>query len=341
MSGDGRSSLFLHMYTEYRLSNERKDRGKMIQANYECDLHTHTTRSDGADTPEEVIRRAAGLGMKVLALTDHDIVPKDGYTDEHGRPGSLTGYAASLGITLLLGTEISCDTEVEDVHIICLGCDWKDAWFEGLEDEVAVSRVEGYKKLVERLREDGMEMSWEEVLFNSGQPIEERHVLKKMIFELMAQKGYANSWGEAKMLVKNTKRYQIKRRKPDPKNVIREVHRTGGIAILAHPFLISDEVVKDGRAMDRKSYIDELVEAGLDGIEACYTYDKTSYDGPLTKEEIEAYIRENYEKKVKIMSGGSDYHGDQKKGVPNPREIGECGITETYFNLIKEGANWI
>lgn len=303
----------------------------MIQANYSCDLHTHTTRSDGADTPQEVIERAAQHGVKILALTDHDIVPEDRFTDEAGNERSLKEFAASLGVTLILGTEISCDTEVEDVHIICLGCNWKDAWFQSLEDDVAKSRVVGYKKLIERLNEDGMEISWEEVLHNSGQPIEERHVLKKMIFELMAAKGYAKGWGEAKKLVKNTKRYQIKRKKPDPKKVIAEVHRTGGIAILAHPFLIGERVEKDGMLMELRDYIDGLAEAGLDGIEACYTYDKTSYDGTLTKDEIEKYIRENYGARVKIMSGGSDYHGDQKKGVWNPREIGECGVTEEYF----------
>lgn len=303
----------------------------MIQADYACDLHTHTTRSDGADTPREVIKRAAESGVRIVALTDHDIVPRDRDTDEEGKEIRLTDFAASLGVKLLLGTEVSCDTEVEDVHIICLGCDWEDEWFINLEKEVAVSRAEGYKKLIERLNEDGMRITWDEVLYNGGKPIEEQHVLKKMIFELMSQKGYAKSWGEAKLLVKNTQNYQIRRRKPDPVKVIREVHRTGGIAILAHPFLISDIVVKGQEEMDRRTYMDRLVKAGLDGIEACYTYDKTSYDGPLAKWEIEKYIRENYEAEVKIMSGGSDYHGDQKKGVPNPRCIGECGITEEYF----------
>lgn len=303
----------------------------MIQSGYECDLHTHTTRSDGADTPEEVIQQAYRRGVKILALTDHDIVPRDSYIDEEGKEKSLREYAAAHNVKLLLGTEISCDTDVDDVHIICLGCDWSDSWFQKMEESVATSRVEGYKELVERLSADGMEITWEQVLENRGQPIEEQHVLKKMIFELMAEKGYTKDWSEAKLLVKNTKKYQVKRKKPDPKEVIAAVHRTGGIAILAHPFLISDIVMMDGEMRTRKAYIDALAEAGLDGIEACYTYDKTSYDGKMTKEEIETYIKENYTEKLKIISGGSDYHADQKKGGSNPRYVGECGITEAYF----------
>lgn len=303
----------------------------MIHADYTCDLHTHSTRSDGADTPREVIRQAEKNGVKILAITDHDIVPDDTDQESAGGMGTLKEYAASCGVTLLLGTEISCDTDVDDVHIICLGCNWEDKWFKELEHAVAASRVQGYKELIRRLNEDGMEISWEEVLYNSGQPVEEHHVLKKMIFELMAEKGYTKDWSEAKLLVKNTERYQVKRIKPDPETVIEKAHSTGGIAILAHPFLISTRVFRQGKLTDRKSYIDDLINAGLDGIEACYTYDKTSYEGTMSRAEIEAYIRENYGGRVRIMSGGSDYHADQKKGAANPRYVGECGVSDAYF----------
>ncbi len=302
----------------------------MEKSNFTCDLHTHTTRSDGADTPMEVIQRAAALGVRVLALTDHDTVPRRVYS-EAGSETDLSALAKAAGVKLLLGTEISCETEVEDVHIICLGCSWEDAWFSEMERAVSVSRRESYQILLKRLGEDGINITWDEVLDNGGHPIKEKHVMKKMIFEQMAWKGYAQNWKQAKLMIKNTPRYQIKREKPDPAAVIREVHRTGGIAILAHPFLIAKHAEKNGETMTRKEYIDLLVEAGLDGIEACYTYDKTSYEGPLSKREIEGFIRENYEGRVEIMSGGSDYHADQKKGVAHPREIGECGVTEEYF----------
>ena len=77
--------------------------------------------------------------------------------------------------------------------------------------------------------------------------------------------------------------------------------------------------------------IDSLIDAGLDGIEGRYTYDKTSYAGTLTKEEIYQEISQRYRGRILIISGGSDYHGDQKRGVLNPRDIGECGLTEQEF----------
>ena len=78
------------------------------------------------------------------------------------------------------------------------------------------------------------------------------------------------------------------------------------------------------------TYIEKLIEAGLDGIEASYTYYKTSYSGKLTKQEIYDDIREYYGDRL-FISGGSDYHADGKKGVKNPREIGDCGITLEEF----------
>ena len=83
----------------------------------------------------------------------------------------------------------------------------------------------------------------------------------------------------------------------------------------------------EGEKISRSQYLDRLIEEGLDGIEARYTYDKTSYGGNLTKQEIYDNIIKDYAGKGLIISGGSDYHNDGKKGVKNPRELGECGLT--------------
>ena len=174
-------------------------------------------------------------------------------------------------------------------------------------------------------------MTWEEVLQNNGYPVQEQFVQKKMIFELMARKGYMESWIEAKLYVKNSKEVSVKREKPDAVSVIKEIHKLGGIIILAHPYLISEPVSYKGKEMSRQEFIEVLIEAGLDGIEASYTYDKTSYGGTMTKDEIKKEVIERYAGRGLIISGGSDYHADGKKGVKNPREIGECGITREDF----------
>lgn len=303
----------------------------MNKPNYECDLHTHTNRSDGADTPAELIENAAAVGMKVIAMTDHDVRPPE-KIQVGGTMVDAVAYARSRGLILLRGTEISCETEVEDVHIVCLGCDWTDAFFDKLEQDVPRSKIEAYRALTEALTQNGMPVRWEEVLENNGHPVDEQSVQKKMIFELLARKGYVKDWQTAKLLVKSTPAFQIKRRKPDALYVIREVKRMGGICILAHPYLIADTVKTGGRTMSRDQFIDCLIEAGLDGIEVRYTYDKTSYGGSLTKEEIAQEVLQKYGNRLPILSGGSDYHADHKKGVANARQIGEAGINcEEFF----------
>ena len=293
-------------------------------ANYECDLHGHTNRSDGADSPKEFIDHAVERGLKVAAITDHDIKPPV-WIEVDGKKVSSVDYARSKGLKLILGIEISCETYVDDTHLVCFGCDWNDPYFEELAQFTADSKINGYKELVEYLNRNNMPLTWQEVLENNGHPVTEENVQKKMIFELMARKGYMESWSQAKIFVKNN--IEIKRKKPDAVSVIQKIHELGGIVIAAHPYLISEPVEYEGEKISRSQYLDRLIEAGLDGIEARYTYDKTSYGGNLTKQEIYDNIIKDYVGKGLIISGGSDYHNDGKKGVKNPRELGECGLT--------------
>lgn len=298
----------------------------MKKTNYPVDLHCHTTRSDGADTPEELVTLAAEAGMKIIAITDHDVRP----------PKQIGGmdavkYAAEKGIILLRGIEISCQTTVEDCHIVCFGCDWNAPFFSELEKRIVDSKVESYQELVRRLNRAGYEITWSEVLENGGSLVEEDQVQKKMIFELLSRKGYFRSWSDAKLMIKQTPEFDIAREKPDPVEIIQKVHESGGIAIMAHPYLINEPVRLPGEVMSRDEYIRRLIECGLDGIEARYTYGKTSYAGSMSAEEIAEEVVSRYGQNLRVISGGSDYHADAKKGAERPRMLGECGLTLKEF----------
>ena len=88
------------------------------------------------------------------------------------------------------------------------------------------------------------------------------------------------------------------------------IRQSGGFSILAHPHLIMSRP----RDMSRSAYIDRLIDAGLQGIEAAYPYDKTSYRGTRTPLQIEQMVREDYGGRL-FLSGGSDYHGGNKPGI--------------------------
>jgi len=305
------------------------ENSSVYKALFACDLHTHTKRSDGNDTCRELVDFAAAAGIEILALTDHDIVAPE-TVEIDGAGVRLVDYAKSKNVALLPGIEFSCDTVVEDVHIVALGCDLFDPFFEREYQNSIQSKADGYHELCDLLTEDGLVMDWYKDILLDGQR-DESAVQRKHIFETMAMKGYVGEWSEGKLLVKNTAKYSVLRKKPDPVEIIKNIHKAGGVAILAHPYLINEEAQLDGKAVSRALYIDNLIDAGLDGIEAGYPYDKTSYGGSLPTELIEEEVRRLYSGRVAIMSGGSDYHNEGKKGSKNPRLLGECGVTMEYF----------
>lgn len=289
---------------------------------FECDMHTHTVRSDGHLTPKESIDRAAEMGLKVLVISDHDTILPFAELEE---------YALMKGLELVRGIEISCDTDNEDVHLVGIFCDWEAPEFQQLEKEIRLSRMNGYRKMVENLAAAGYDVSWEEVLIFAGRVDDPENVYKKQIYEYLAEKGLADDWKDGKRLVKSNPEFDPGREKPDPVDIIQLIHKTGGKVIMAHPFLVQEEPCYKGKRMSRFEYIDMLIRAGLDGIEACYPYEKTSYTGTLTSEKIEEIVRERYENAGIFLSGGSDFHGDFVTGMKNPRELGECGISYKYY----------
>ncbi|MEZ4358153.1 MAG: PHP domain-containing protein [Eubacteriales bacterium] len=294
---------------------------------YECDLHTHTTNSDGRDIYEEIILNAKRRGVKILAITDHDITPLETIEAE-GEKISPKDYAKRNGIYLIPGIEYSCDTDVEDVHILGLGCNFSDPGFSEEQLKIEKSKIDTFKALVEAINEKGFKITWEEVL-NQNSAHTDANVQKKHIFELMAKHGMTKTWKEAKILTQVEHPYvDFKREKILPQSAINLIHKSGGIAILAHPYLI-DEVTATG--IKRRDYIESIISFGIDGIEAAYPYSKTSYKGSLTDKHIEDEVKKAYENRLKIISGGSDYHNDSKIGLKVVREIGEKGVTLKYF----------
>lgn len=308
---------------------------------YPCDMHCHTVRSDGNDTPRELIDNAAQLGLYALGITDHDIGPPLRLPLDEGGEVDTVAYAAERGLRLALGYEFSCDTLVDDVHICGYNLDWNHPDLLAEVEAARHSKADAYEELCHRLTAMGMIVDWEaDVLCHVGpdgrQAVRDPEaVQRKHIFEAMAARGHAKTWSEAKILVRDNPELNVPRRKIDPCEAIALIHRCGGIAILAHPYLIDETVaVRDRPKRTRAQYIGTLIDAGLDGIEVRYTYDKTTYKGRLTPEQIESEVRRDYAGRVRFFSGGSDYHADHKKGSKQVRHLGERGLTVEEFTAV-------
>jgi len=262
------------------------------------DLHSHTTASDGALSPRELVRLAARQGVRVLAVTDHDSVS--------GLPEAID-EAARHGIEIVPGLEINCDVEGAEVHVLGYCVDWQEPWFETFLSEQRAERTARVHRIVTRLTELGLPLTADEVLAickegSPGRP----HVALAMV-----HRGYVKSVREAfDRYLRSGGPANVPRRRLTPVEAVQVIRRAHGVPVMAHPGLAN-----------RDEMIPELVAAGLAGIETFYPEHSAG--------QIEAY-RAICRERGLVATGGSDYHGSHTGrantlGTPHvPLEVWEA-----------------
>jgi 3',5'-nucleoside bisphosphate phosphatase len=241
------------------------------------DLHSHTTASDGALPPRELVRLAARQGVRVLAVTDHDSVS--------GLPEAID-EAARHGIEIVPGLEINCDVEGAEIHVLGYCMDWQAPWFEAFLAEQRAERTGRVHRIVERLAELGVPVTADEVfaICKEGSP-GRPHVAQAMV-----RRGHVKSVREAfDRYLRSGGPANVPRRRLAPTEAVAVIRRARGVPVFAHPGLA-----------DRDAMIPELVQAGLAGIETYYPEHSAG--------QIEAY-RALCRAHDLVATGGSDYHG--------------------------------
>lgn len=264
------------------------------------DLHTHTTASDGSCTPAELVRYAAGKGLKAIAVTDHDTL--DGLPEAQRE-------AKKLGLEVIPGVEISVDFKPE-MHMLGYFLQGDCSGIQGVLRELAEKRAERNPKIVKRLNELGMEITMDEVEALSGNGITGRpHIARVMI-----DKGYAASVEEAfeKYLASGRPAY-FSKEKLTPAQGIDAITKAGGLPVLAHPIFLN----RSGQEMD--ALLRELAGAGLRGIEAYYSENTEEQ----TRELLQLAARHKL-----FVTGGSDYHGSFKPNIDIG--VGKGNLTVPY-----------
>ena len=208
-----------------------------------ADLHSHTTASDGALSPRELVKLAAKQRVRVLAVTDHDSVSGLHEAIDEG---------ARLGIEIVPGLEINCDVEGAEVHILGYCVDWQAEWFETFLAGQRAERAARVHRIVERLGELGLSLTADEIfaICKEGSP-GRPHVAQAMV-----KRGYVKSVREAfDRYLRSGGPANVPRRRLTPVEAVQVIRRAGGVPVLAHPGLA-----------DRDEMIAELVAAGLAGI---------------------------------------------------------------------------
>ena len=250
------------------------------------DLHTHTTCSDGTDSPRELVNKAIVQGLQVLGISDHDTTA--------GWEEATQTLRGSL--QLALGAEISCLThDGISVHMLGMLFDPKHAEMQQVLEETRDGRLPRMRKMIEKMREEGMEISIEDVekAMPAGATMGRPHLADALV-----AKKIVKSRDEAFIdLLHNDSRFYVSHAAPTPAEAIALIRRAGGVAVIAHPF-----ASHRGQILQSEDFA-ELVAAGLNGIEV---------DHRDQNPDERAMLRVIARELDLVVTGSSDYHGTGK-----------------------------
>ena len=274
-----------------------------------CDLHTHSTFSDGTCTPTARVEEAKAAGLSAVALTDHNNM---------GGLSEFIAAAEAAGITAIPGIELSTDHPLGELHIVGLfvGPEHEGAIKEALT-ELSRLKTESNMALCAALSAAGYPVSYDAILASTPNG----HVNRVHIAAALCEGGYVGSVDEAFSGILSEKHGFYKPpRRPDAIKTIRLLHEIGVVSVLAHPLLSLDEAAL-------RTVLAEAVPAGLCAMETQYS----------TYTERESATAARLAREFSLLeSGGSDFHGDRKPDIAIGRGRGNLMIPVSFAEALEE-----
>jgi len=273
------------------------------------DLHTHSTASDGTETPQAVAELAAAAGLHALALTDHDTLS--------GLAEAGTA-AAAAGIELVPGVELSVDHSGVKIHMLAY---FIEPGSGPLQDELAMLRAgrdDRNPAIVEKLTELGFPITMAEVeAQSSGETVGRPHIAAALV-----ARGYVADNAEAfdRWIGDDGPAY-VERHRLTAIQAIELAHASGGVISIAHPFTMKLE------AQPLVDLVRELAEAGLDGIEALHSTHSAQTRTCLTEIAESLGI---------VATGGSDFHGAGKPDISVGRGTGDLIVPDSALEELRD-----
>jgi predicted metal-dependent phosphoesterase TrpH len=235
------------------------------------DLQSHSTYSDGALEPAEVVQKAQAAGVKLLALTDHDTV--DGVNE---------ALRAATTLKVIPAVELSSvHRDFEDLHILGYGLDHDDPQLLSTLEDFRGDRVRRIHAMADRLREEGFTIELPEHK-SPGRPI-----LAKQIQE---QTDLGTNDIFARYLVPGAPTY-VGRSRPTVEQAIEVIHDAGGLAVWAHPYWDMEQAL---------ATLHHFADLGIDGVEAFYA--------THNEEQTRALYAAARERGL-LTTGSADFHG--------------------------------
>jgi predicted metal-dependent phosphoesterase TrpH len=276
------------------------------------DLHSHSTASDGSDEPAELVRKAVGIGLAALAVTDHDSIA--------GLEGARQA-AEGTQLELIRGCEISARGEGGEMHILGLWIPQEHQnlnAFESALRELREHRAVRNLIMIERLSKQGCALSYDEVLAEAGgESVGRPHIARVLI-----RKGYAKSAQEvfARYLGSKGSAYEPKT-VLQPEEAVELLVSVGATVAFAHPKLV--------RASDAwlEAMAVRLKACGLSAVEAYHS----EQSGADTRFCLGLAAAQKLD-----LCGGSDYHGRLKPDIALGTGRGGLRVPETVLDQLKQ-----
>jgi 3',5'-nucleoside bisphosphate phosphatase len=252
------------------------------------DLHTHSTASDGTDSPAELVANARSAALDVVALTDHDTVA--GLREAAAALREGAGPARSLA--LVPGAEISCALEHVSLHMLAYLFDPAHPELAAELDLLRTDRVRRARAMVERLVELGVPISWAQVCeIAAGGAVGRPHVARALVAAGVVSDvsaAFVPDW------IGNGGRAYVEKYSLQPQRAVGLVKAAGGVTVFAHPAASARGDIVDEAA------IAAFADAGLDGLEV---------DHPDHDEATRHRLRLLAKDLDLLVTGASDYHG--------------------------------
>ncbi|WP_373497850.1 PHP domain-containing protein [Desulfococcus sp.] len=269
------------------------------------DLHVHSTASDGTLPPLQILRRAVALGLKAIAITDHDTVAGARDVAAAGVPPSMR-FFTGIEISAAPPPGYPCRGSF---HVLGYGIRLDDPLLEDALAVLQTARRERNPGMISRLRELGMDISMAELAAEAG----DGQIGRPHIARCMMNKGYVETFDEAfDRFIGAGKPAYVDKYRISCERAIHLIRHAGGVAVLAHPGLL-----RPAGSPSFDDLIRGLTAMGLGGIEVYY---------PEHTPEQTALYRSTAERFGLVMTGGTDYHGDIKPGI-------ELGIGDGTFSV--------
>lgn len=272
------------------------------------DLHSHSTASDGTDSPAELVAKAKTAGLAALALTDHDTI---------GGLHEAQSAAGACGMELIRGCEISTSGKYGRMHIVGL---WLPENCQPLEDflnHLRERRGARNEIIIRKFQENGVSITLDEVQAKASGSVGRPHFAAVLL-----EKGYVKNRQEAfdQWLGSKGKAY-VPKEVPDPHDAVRLLADLGASPIIAHPLLQSSAISW------LRPLAAELKDCGLFGMEAWHSEqtEGNSRDILAIAKDLDLAV-----------SGGSDYHGNNKPNISLGSGKGNLRIPYAVLEMMKE-----